>query len=1037
MDKQQVSEVKGSLRRHFGNAQQVGNHTFYSALLDRAETPVAAYWFDFPNDLPRSKDELQTYVDQLVGPRYFADDAPADLRWNHYIYFVVDDLALKSELGRRFREIAVADRSYARKFVVTKASLDEAISSIGSLGEVTSKTGRVVDVAGTWRNALADSELEFLVDESLTVQDRVRRVCAEDEKRIKAKLKPTTSRYGRVLADSLLDSIDFEGFRPHPSRSKIDNLGTVNLIVGKNGVGKTSLLEAIEYLYCGGTARNPQQGWFTVSGCLKNGKKVETFWESDHGEAKGRLSEWYGQQSSSRGNPLPAAFGRFNFLNTDAAAQLTMQIRDGKNGGRAENLEALSQLIGGAEATNLDRELRRSTDGMIEEQRRRSIAQSSLRAQIDAKTTELNQIVHAPSQIDADLALLRQSLDRIGWRGGKPGSQQEVPEVKIQLQTTALLLSEVSSLHLSSPMSSLEQLDALEAALVRSLTTLEKIRDQQEKDHIQRTAANQKLSTLSRKNVLFENLDDDVASELLEQRAQLLSLNSSRSEYISLFGGLNERTTHADVKGIAELDLQSAIELTQRESEQTEELLQHLQESLDSEQERLGQYTALKMQLLALGRKLIEHEDGHDICPLCKTEFDDGELAALMDEAVSLGAEEAVSALAQRVDQVIERLDALKERAHDLNALNRFNSRTGSKNATVVETLFDYVRAWQEYSSTRLEQRRLVEFAASHQDENSMLDQVLGVLGLSDPTRDEFLERLALEKARVRREIIEVNSGLADLVAPKDDIREVIAQVVAETGVPWERDAFGTVTSYRQVLNNVQGIKRSLESFVWLTPSRTDNLQRLLEAVRVCLLQVEQLLELARTEALSNSKEQELRRTLVDLHDQLGRNDSTIGRLGQAIAISGHLLNDTSLASATGESLQAVHLVADRIFERIHVPGQYQIKADLFSPLVRRDGNEAVELTEVSTGQRAAYALSIFLAMNARAMSAPKVVLLDDPIAHIDDLNALSFLDYLRDVALAGKRQIFFATSDDKVAGLFAHKFRFLGERFREIDLGS
>jgi ABC-type phosphate/phosphonate transport system ATPase subunit len=37
--------------------------------------------------------------------------------------------------------------------------------------------------------------------------------------------------------------------------------------------------------------------------------------------------------------------------------------------------------------------------------------------------------------------------------------------------------------------------------------------------------------------------------------------------------------------------------------------------------------------------------------------------------------------------------------------------------------------------------------------------------------------------------------------------------------------------------------------------------------------------------------------------------------------------------------------------------------------------------------------------------SAPRVMLIDDPIAHVDDLNSLSFLDYLREIAIRGHRQ--------------------------------
>ena len=59
--------------------------------------------------------------------------------------------------------------------------------------------------------------------------------------------------------------------------------------------------------------------------------------------------------------------------------------------------------------------------------------------------------------------------------------------------------------------------------------------------------------------------------------------------------------------------------------------------------------------------------------------------------------------------------------------------------------------------------------------------------------------------------------------------------------------------------------------------------------------------------------------------------------------------------------------------------------------------------------------------------SAPPVILIDDPIAHVDDLNCLAFLDYLREIALTGRRQIFFSTANDKLASMFERKFDFLG----------
>jgi exonuclease SbcC len=47
----------------------------------------------------------------------------------------------------------------------------------------------------------------------------------------------------------------------------------------------------------------------------------------------------------------------------------------------------------------------------------------------------------------------------------------------------------------------------------------------------------------------------------------------------------------------------------------------------------------------------------------------------------------------------------------------------------------------------------------------------------------------------------------------------------------------------------------------------------------------------------------------------------------------------------------------------------------------------------------------------------------------------VSILDHLRDLAISGSRQFFFATADNKLTGLFRHKFRLLERDFKEMRL--
>ena len=73
-------------------------------------------------------------------------------------------------------------------------------------------------------------------------------------------------------------------------------------------------------------------------------------------------------------------------------------------------------------------------------------------------------------------------------------------------------------------------------------------------------------------------------------------------------------------------------------------------------------------------------------------------------------------------------------------------------------------------------------------------------------------------------------------------------------------------------------------------------------------------------------------------------------------------------------------------------------------------------------------ALSIFLALNKKLKHGPNQILFDDPVTYTDDLNILSFLDYLREMIIHENRQVVFATANQKLAGLFEKKFSFLGE---------
>lgn len=159
-------------------------------------------------------------------------------------------------------------------------------------------------------------------------------------------------------------------------------------------------------------------------------------------------------------------------------------------------------------------------------------------------------------------------------------------------------------------------------------------------------------------------------------------------------------------------------------------------------------------------------------------------------------------------------------------------------------------------------------------------------------------------------------------------------------------------------------------------------------------------------------------------------------RAKKAVDVLGGLLEGDSKEAYLKEMVNQQREKLVTIFRRIHAPNEFEnvrLNGEIY--VKRRTGNED-DLSKISTGQRSALALSIFLTMNSSVGKNAPWLIFDDPVAQVDDLNTLSFFDTLRELVLDGKRQVFIATANTRVANLFARKFDFLEKSFKEISLG-
>ncbi len=269
-----------------------------------------------------------------------------------------------------------------------------------------------------------------------------------------------------------------------------------------------------------------------------------------------------------------------------------------------------------------------------------------------------------------------------------------------------------------------------------------------------------------------------------------------------------------------------------------------------------------------------------------------------------------------------------------------------------------------------------------------------------------------------------------------DELQQMLEGVLGSSG-PDVQDLRDALFRLKQRIAVTESLRTKLAgfspSFPWCGDqplaeivTEAESVRQVAAALQVALGREEQA-RTTHTESMARKKKLEVR--LAELQRRMRRLDEAHSALES-------LRTNHSLKSAMESALQQNRAGIEAIFSHIHSPAEFRGLGSSWATLVRKVGDREAKLSEISSGQRAALALSVFLAQNAQLTVAPPVILIDDPIAQVDDLNLLSFLDYLREVVLAGRRQVFFATANGKVAALFQRKFDFLGEQgFRRFDL--
>ncbi|MGS1108160.1 AAA family ATPase [Achromobacter anxifer] len=985
----------------------------------------AIRYFDLNDQLAETAASLKRYQEDVLSQMYFSTQVATDLRWSHYLYFVTsDEVSNRGDYGR-FKSAIEADREYARKQVIREKDVPALLAK----GSVVASTGSMpADLATTWSQTLEQHGLGFILDDDISVPDAVRRIVAGTKDKAARPVSPMVLLPAeKAAAGHFLKRLTIKGFRPHPEQ-KDHPLGRVNLIVGSNGVGKTSLLEAIEFGYCG---RNRRSSVLLDSTSVTlelagTGEKLSS--TTDSARLRARHSNWYAKTELKKVS-IQDSFGKFNFLDTDAAVNLSVSASSDQIGAD------VTRLVLGAAAENLADRLRRVVDKVRDELKGLQRDNATNRQMKLAAADRLDAIKNAPKLSDSLFLELLAALKQLGWLQ-PPEEKSGIASLREILQeaatTTELLRkSSVDMLH-SDPQSALQLLANLNEEAGKAAALDERAKAAKTEQSKAQRATQAAADRIAAGDALLPYARTDFARLSKQARERQDSFRARASRLVLVSNNVNANA----VEQLLDQRVEAAVSSVEARANELQRQLTTSRTSLQALEKTQNSLTVLMQRLRATAQDILQRVPNPDHCPVCHTEFESGQLLVRMTADVGANASEQAALLQTEIAGTEEALINARSARAALESIRAFLGES-APSTTVRDALaqIDQERVLLERDRTSLEtaQSQVQQLQADGLSSEDLSDRLLAA-GLAElPSLDE----LQVMRVNDKKALSDSQEASKNALQESGDVERECEALAARLSINLPDSAEALVKMVQRQVSDVEaalGARQALTSILTIASDRTA------DELTINLAAAQQLVARVATAVAQESANDTVfdkeSKAVADLTTKIEACDTSIGRLIDAERVLDTLTQQSSGGELTNKILAENAQEIARTFASIHMPNEFELKADLGTlAIVRRQTGGKVELDQMSTGQRAAFALSLFLAMNGRLRSGPPVLLFDDPVAHVDDINVLSFLDHLRHLAIDGSRQIFFATADTKLAGLFRHKFRFLGDDFKELSL--
>ncbi|GAB6879358.1 hypothetical protein JCM17823_16320 [Halorubrum gandharaense] len=955
------------------------------------EVLIIRYLSDEP-DYEALRDEDNEYLKQL-----FYDNATPN-QWNLQLFWVYSD---KNAPSRSWQRLFEKNTKFAMRRCIPEESSSEILSPLQASHQ------QIVDLeSASIRSELIEQLFEnglgALFDDSKTLEEKKDHLLEEEQTNINNKINSIKEwEASREFIDHVSLGNQYRKNDKNQISKREFDAASFTLLEGRNGTGKTTFLDGITMGMVGQT-RNDENRVDDYQGLEITLKGENKPLSTDTDVLSSRIAGWYGYRPRTK-QPRHMEFYRVNY---HPAGQTTRLLHSEED---IELQTTISRLLYGDELSMARKESDNISDDFnLKIKRIRANIEETVveREELKDKRERLNSVLSDVAVVARDLSPAGRQLIEQGVGNETKSIAEPTPDQVEQWTTWKSRLERVT--------------EAVEVAPNVSMDSINTSRD------LGKKLKNEKRYIASNHDAL------DNAEELLSKRSHIQSLkNHFGEQQIHLppsmaFMSLVFQEAGFEISNITALteawmslseppeprnsvsinrwreEFEGAVRSTlEKRTSYREELeeIDDLQQELRQKQERIRTLT----------EEYVQTKDS-EYCPACYKKQSTEEILTREKPADFHG--NTSTEIPEQLREDIETLEGALTllQGDEWNLLEELIS---SKYNDICD--IDQLHTlWVEYLTAEESNDALLR--VSHR-EVSVLAWVLRSDKLSASVGSDIMNLLSEAETKLYEEAqAELSKGDFDMQRfSRDHIQAEQTELENDKNIL--QDGIEVLETHWP--ESATDLHLSLNADLRITNRVVDLLREDIPTARTTD-------ELTADIEVADKEIEQLNSELHKYHD-------TLGRIRSAFEDG---FSDDQLEEYIEQHTQVVATLF-KAFQRPFEFDQVRMSNDHLE--VHREGHEDWEgIGKMSSGQRAALGLAIFVANNLAHNAAPKVMMLDEPFAHLDDINSLSFFNLLIELATPlesqVERQVIFATASDDISQLLKRK---IGEtsQFRHIEL--